>query len=222
GTLAARVFAGRAAAKLGRNVTVGQGRAGLLALVLSDVTVAGAPGAAPLATIAQLRVPFGAAFGLHAPIQVTGLRVQAVRGGPDDNVTEVLARVRGKHAAAPQPASGTAPAASSSPPPPQADKPARSSLPDISLVNASIEVRDEQSRLRVAIPSLSGELRPGTRLALRMRGLHGGLALGGDGGGPRFGADELDVETPLAGMRPTGIPSIRVAGGTASPLPTLA
>ncbi len=223
GKLAAHVFAGRVAAKLGRDVTVGQGRAGLTTVVLSDVTIAGAPGAAPLATIAGLKVPFGAAFGTHAPIEVTGLRVQAVRGGPDDNLSEVLARVRGKHGAAPQAAGAPAPAPGPQPAaPPPADKPAHSSLPDIALVNASIEVRDEQTRLRVAIPSLSGELRPGTRLALRMRGLHGGLALGGDGGGPRFGADELDVETPLDGMKPTGIPSVRVAGGTASPLPTLA
>jgi hypothetical protein len=223
GALAARVFAGRIAAKLGRDVTVGQGRAGLTRIVLSDVTVAGAPNGPPLATIARLSVPFGAAFGLHSPIEVTGLRVQAVRGGPDDNLSDVLARLRGKHPAATAATGGTPPAASSPPPPaPEPEKPARFSLPDVALVNASIEVRDEETRLRVAIPSLSGELHPGTRLALRMRGLHGGLALGGDGGGPRFGADELDVETPLAGMKPTGIPSIRLAGGTASPLPALA
>jgi hypothetical protein len=225
GALAAHVLAGRATAKLGRDVTVGHGRAGLLQVVLSDVTVAGAPGAAPLATIARLSVPFGAAFGLHSPIEVAGLRVQAVRGGPDDNLSDVLARVRGKHAATQQAPAATEPAANTPAPvasdKPAADKPARASLPDIALVNASIEVRDEQTRLRLAIPSLSGELHPGTRLALRMRGLHGGLALGGDGGGPRFGADELDVETPLDGMKPTGIPSIRLAGGTASPLPAL-
>jgi Transglycosylase len=221
GALVAHLFSGRVAAKLGRDVTVGQGRAGLTRVILSDVTVAGARGGPPLATIAQLSVPFGAAFGMHSPIEVTGLRVQAVRGGPDDNVSDVLAQVRGKRAPAPQPG-GAAPAAGNPPAAaPGPDKPARANLPDIALVNASIEVRDEETRLRVAIPSLSGELRPGTRLALRMRGLHGGLALGGDGGGPRFGADELDVETPLQGMKPTGIPSVRVAGGTASPLPTL-
>ncbi|HVY37768.1 MAG TPA: biosynthetic peptidoglycan transglycosylase [Polyangia bacterium] len=223
GAIAAHVFAGRASAKLGRAVTVGQGRAGLLHVVLHDVTVAGAPGGQPLATIARLSVPFGAAVGLHTPIEVGGLRVLAVRGGAEDNVSDVLARLRGKHpadkgapAAPPAAAPGpTAPAAAAEPPP-------HTNLPDIALSNASIEIRDEETRLRLAIPSLSGEIHPGTRLALRMRGLHGGLAFGGDGGGPRFGADELDLDTPLAGMKPTGIPSIRVAGGTASPLPTLA
>ncbi len=225
GALAAHVFASRAAAKLGRDVTVGQGRAGLVRIVLSDVVVAGAPGRTPLATIAELSIPYGAAVGMHSPIEVTGLRVQAVRGGDEDNLSEVLARLRGKPSkTTPGATASPAPQPAPAPPPatPGAEPAAQSKLPDVTLVSGSIEVRDEQTRLRVAIPSLSGELRPGTRLALRMRGLHGGLAFGGDGGGPRFGADELDVETPLAGMHPTGIPSVRVAGGTASPLPTLA
>ena len=55
-----------------------------------------------------------------------------------------------------------------------------------------------------------------------MHAVKGGLAFGSEGAGPRFGAEELDVETPLAGIRPTGIPSLRVAGGEASPLPQLA
>ncbi len=225
GALAAHLAATRASAKLGRPVTVGQGRAGLLGIVLSDVTVTGPAGGAPLATVARLSIPYGAAVGLHTPIEVSGLRVLAVRGGDEDNVSEVLARLRGKHAPAPGQSSGPAgkpEAAAPAPPAPPAEPASHASLPDVTFTNASIEIRDEQTRLRLAIPSLSGELRPGTRLALRMRGLHGGLAFGVDGGGPRFGADELDVETPLSGLRPTGIPSVRVAGGTASPLPTLA
>ena len=55
-----------------------------------------------------------------------------------------------------------------------------------------------------------------------MHAVKGGLVFGSEGAGPRFGAEELDIETPLAGMRPTGIPSLRVAGGEASPLPQLA
>jgi hypothetical protein len=225
GALAARVFAARASAKLGRPVTVGQGRAGLLRIVLTDVSVAGATPAAPLATITRLSLPYGAAVGLHTPVEIDGLHVQAVRGGAGDNVSEVLAHLRGRRAAGPAgtpapapPRPSTAPA----PPAAEAEATGHGGLPDVTFANASIEIRDDETRLRLAIPSLSGELRPGAKLALRMRGLHGGLAFGGDGGGPRFGADELDVETPLRGLRPTGIPSIRVAGGTASPLPTLA
>ena len=94
----------------------------------------------------------------------------------------MLARLRGKHVAE----KGT-PAASSPPPAPAAppaaaQPPARTGLPDIALSNASIEIRDEETRLRLAIPSLSGEIRPGTRLALRMRGVHGGLAFCAEAG----------------------------------------
>jgi hypothetical protein len=90
------------------------------------------------------------------------------------------------------------------------------------LTGASIEASDEGSNLHLAIASLDGEIHPGARMAFRMHAVKGGLAFGGEGAGPRFGAEELDVETPLAGMRPTGIPSLRVAGGEASPLPQLA
>jgi hypothetical protein len=95
-------------------------------------------------------------------------------------------------------------------------------LPAVVIESASLDARDEASHLHLSIAGLEGEVQPGTRLALRMRGLRGGLALGGDGAGPRFDAEELDVQTPLKGMRPSGIPSVRIAGGTASPLPSLA
>jgi hypothetical protein len=95
-------------------------------------------------------------------------------------------------------------------------------IPDIIFKDAAVEARDNEKHLQVSIGGLEGELRPGTRLALRMRAVKGALVLGGEGEGPHFVADELDVETPLAGLRPSGIPSLRVAGGTASPLPQLA
>ncbi len=207
GGLAAHLCESRLSAKLGRPITVGHGRGGIGRIVLEDVIVPGAAGGPPLATIERLSIPFGAALGLHSTIEVIGLRVHAVRGGDEDNVDAILANLRGRghHAGeAPQP-EGAAP-----------------SLPDVTLTGASIEARDEGSHLHIAIASLDGEIHPGARMAFRMHAVKGGLAFGGDGAGPRFGAEELDVETPLAGMRPTGIPSLRVAGGEASPLPQLA
>ena len=207
GGLAAHLCESRLSAKLGRPVTVGHGRGGFGRIVLEDVIVPGAAGGPPLATIERLSVPFGAALGLHSTIEVIGLRVHAVRGGDEDNLEAILANLRGHghHAGeAPKP-EGAAP-----------------SLPDVTLTGASIEARDEGTHLHVVIPSLDGEIHPGARMAFRMHALKGGLAFGADGAGPRFGAEELDVETPLAGMRPTGIPSLRVAGGEASPLPQLA
>ncbi len=217
GALAAHLCESRLSAKLGRPVTVAHGRGGFGRIVLEDVTIPGAPGGAPLATIARLSIPFGAALGLHSTIEVTGLRVKAVRGGDEDNVDAILANLHGHghHGA-----EGPKPEAPKS----EAPKPegAAPSLPDIVLTGASIEARDEGSHLHLAIASLDGEIHPGARMAFRMHAVKGGLAFGGEGAGPRFGAEELDVETPLAGMRPTGIPSLRVAGGEASPLPQLA
>ena len=56
---------------------------------------------------------------------------------------------------------------------------------------------------------------------MRLRGVQGELTLGEEGQGPSFGADEIDVQTPLAGLRPTGVPALRVTAGRASPLPSL-
>ena len=71
------------------------------------------------------------------------------------------------------------------------------------------------------IASFDAELRPGTKLAVHLRGVKGELALGDEGQGPSFGADEIDVQTPLAELRPTGVPSLRVTAGRATPLPSL-
>jgi hypothetical protein len=62
---------------------------------------------------------------------------------------------------------------------------------------------------------------PDERLALDVHGVRGLLAVGGEETGPRFGADELHVEVPLAGLHPSGAPGVRVAGGSATPLPSL-
>ena len=217
GGLAAHLCESRLSAKLGRQVTVAHGRGGFGRIILEDVTIPGAAGGAPLATIARLSIPFGAALGLHSTVEVIGLRVHAVRGGDEDNVDAILANLRGH-------GHHDAEASQSESPKPEAPKSegAAPGLPDIVLTGASIEARDEGSHLHVAIASLDGEIHPGARMAFRMHAVKGGLALGGEGAGPRFGAEELDVETPLAGMRPTGIPSLRVAGGEASPLPQLA
>lgn len=219
GALAAHLCASRLSARLGQTVTVGQGRAGLGEVVLHDLVVAGAPGGAPLVTITRITIPFGLALGMHSAVHVAGLRVRAVRGGSGDNLSAILAQVRGRHAAGAPESSGGSPTTSGGPP---AASGGGTSLPAVVIESASIDARDEASHLRVSIAALDGEVQPGWRLALRMHGLRGGLMLGGEGEGPHFDADELDVQTPLAGMKPSGIPSVRIAGGTASPLPSLA
>ncbi|HEV3030769.1 MAG TPA: biosynthetic peptidoglycan transglycosylase [Polyangia bacterium] len=199
GTFAARSFAARASTRLGRAVTVGQGRAGLGDVTFTNVRVAGTTGP-DLVFVGGVVVPFGVAFGGSGPVRVSGLRANIVRGGADDNVTAILDRLRGH-------GGGTGKSAASP--------------PGLVIESASIEARDRQSGLVVTIDGLSGEVLPNARLALHARGVHGLLALAGDDQGPRFGADELHVEAPLEGTRPRGLPAVRVKGGFATPLPRL-
>jgi hypothetical protein len=227
GALVAGIVAKRATARLGRTVSIEQGRAGLTRVVLERLTVAGTGGGRPLVSIGRVSVPFSVAFGGRGPVVLSGLHIYAVRGGADDNLTAVLDRLRGRGAAkaepggakaepgetaANEPAPAAAPQAAAAPP----------KLPDIEIERGALEARDEKTHLALHIAAFDGELRPGQRLAFRLRGVRGVLALGGEGEGPRFGADELDLQSPLEGLHPTGVPSLRVAGGEASPLPSLA
>ncbi|HLK93424.1 MAG TPA: biosynthetic peptidoglycan transglycosylase, partial [Polyangia bacterium] len=227
GALVAHLVESRLSAKLGRPVTVGHARGGLGTIVIEDLTIPGAPGGPALATIRRLTIPFGAALGLRSAVEVVGLHVDAHRGGPEDNVGSILATLRGRRPDAGAGPGGKTegaarPESEAKPEPAAAKSEGGPSVPDVTLVGASILVHDEASHLQLAIPDLSGEIHPGARMAFHLRGLKGGLALGGEGEGPKFGADELDVETPLTGLRPSGIPALRVAGGHASPLPQLA
>ncbi len=159
GALAAHLCESRLSAKLGRTVTVGHGRGGFGQIVLEDVVIPGAAGGPPLATIARLSIPFGAALGLHSTIEVAGLRVKAVRGGDEDNVDAILANLRGHgHHAGDAPKPET--------PKPEAPKSegAAPNLPDIVLTGASIEARDEGSHLHLA------DRQPRRRDAIRARG----------------------------------------------------
>ena len=215
GALAARVIAGRATERLGRQVSIGSGHGGFGAIVLNDVVVAGAPGQPPLLTVKEVQIPLGVVFGMRGPVRVDGLRVAAVNGGPADNVTTIAERLRGRKSG-------------------QAGDPGKdgksegaqgggssSSVPDVVITNGVIEARDHDKHVAVKVASFDAELRPGTKLAVRLRNIHGVLALGDEGQGPSFAADEVDVQTPLAGLRPTGVPALRVTAGRASPLPTL-
>ena len=222
GAIAASVFASKASAKLGKPVTVGRGRGGFGAIVLDDVSIAGAPGKPPLMTMRHIRVPLMVALGGRGPIRIEGLRISAVKGGDDDNVSDIIDGLRGGKKKG-QKTDGASAAD-------KADKPAGDSggaaasaakLPDIVIEDAKLEARDEEKHLSVAIGSFDGELRPGVKFVLRLRAVRGQLAIGDGGAGPSFGADEIDVQTPLVGLRPSGVPALRVNAGRASPLPSL-
>jgi hypothetical protein len=217
GGIAARVVASKASARLGTPVTVGRGRGGLGTIVLDDVVI-GDDGSGPaLARIDRITVPLGILLGMHSAVEVAGLRVEAVRGGAEDNLSAMLAHVRGQHHAD---AGGAKPEAGGAKP--EGGGRGGTKLPDIVITSGTIKARDEASRLALYVGSFDGELRPDSRLAFHLRNTRAVLAFGDAGQGPRFGADELDVQTPLTGLRPSGVPSLRVKGGEASPLPSLA
>jgi hypothetical protein len=212
GPLAAHLIAGRASEKLGRPVTIGGGHGGLGAIVLGDVVVAGATGQPPLVTVKEVRIPWGVALGMRGEVRVDGLRIAAVKGGSGDNLSALVDRLRGRSGgkAKTEATDGDGAASGSA-----------SKIPDVVITNGALDARDETKHLSLKIGSFDAELRPGTKLAVRLRGVRGVVALGAEGEGPSFAADEIDVQTPLAGLRPTGVPALRVTAGRASPLPTL-
>jgi hypothetical protein len=211
GALAAHMIAGRATEKLGRPVTVGSGHGGLGAIVLDDISVAGAPGQPPLVTVKRARIPLGVVLGLRSTVRVEGLRIAAVKGGAADNVSAIEEKLRGRtRGKTDGGAEGSSSTSSTS-----------SSIPDVVISDGTLEARDESKHVALKVASFDAELRPGAKLAVRLRGVHSVLSLGAEGQGPSFSADEIDVQTPLAGLRPTGVPSLRVNAGRAAPLPTL-
>ncbi len=210
GALAAHLIASRATERLGQPVTIGSGRGGLGAIVLQDVSIAGASGQPALLTVKQVEIPWGAALGMHSAVRVDGLRIAAVQGGAGDNVSAIVERLRGRGKAKATTTGEKTEGGGSS-----------TSVPDVVISNGVLEARDDGKHLSLKVASFDAELRPGTKLALRLRGVKGELALGAEGQGPSFGADEVDVQTALSGLRPKGVPSLRVTAGRASPLPSL-
>jgi len=214
GALGARLFASRVSARLGRPVSVGQGRGGFGRLVLRRFAVEPAPGkpaAAPPVTADEIAIPFSVVMGGRGPVTVKGLHVNAVRGGADDNVSDIIQAVRGRRAHA---AEGAEPGSGKDA--------AGKDPPGVRIESGRVELRDSESGLELTIDSLSGALRPSEVASFQLRKLSGVVSVGG-ARGPRFGAAELDVRVALAsGLHPDGYPGVRVDGGFATPLPSLA
>ncbi len=221
GGIVAHAVASRIGARLGRPVTIAQGRGGLGRFVLRGFVVHGSAGgdapsadgkaeakagAVPLGTADEILVPFSAAWG-GSPITVIGLRVNAVRGGDADNVSDIVTRLRGKHGA-----DGAAPSGNAS-----------SSVPGVRVESGTVSVQDSESGLSLKVTGIAGLLAPGRQASVRLRGVSGLIAVGGGDKGPRFGATELDIRTALeAGLHRQGYPMVRIQDGFATPLPTLA
>jgi hypothetical protein len=234
GTLAARLVTRLVRERVGISLRIGSGRAGLGGLTFRDLEVAGAGpealtdgivvdagggglGAAAgrpradaprLLHIERVYVPFAAmVFGRHGTVHVSGLLCDVVRGGPDDNVTELVRRLRERRSSGQKGARG-----------------AERSLPAVVIDDGAVKLADTGSGLRVRLPSFAAAFFPGNRASVLLGGLEGVLALGSRGNGPRFGAASIELAAPLepASLHLAGYPTLTIAGGFATPLPTLA
>src|SRR5262249_9728846 len=160
--------------------TIGGGHGGLGAIVLDDVTVAGAPGQPPLLTVKHARIPLGVVLGMHSAVRLEGLRIAAVKGGAADNVSAIAERLRGHGHGKSGQTEGGGPSSSAT---------SSSSVPDIVIADGALDARDEGKHVQLKVGSFDAELRPGAKLALHLRGVHGVLVLGAEGEGPSFSAD---------------------------------
>jgi hypothetical protein len=226
GGVAARLAASRATARLGRPVTVASGRAGLGRITLRGIEVPGKGEGLPVISVREVSVPFGALAGMlgwkgSSPINVSGLAVRAVRGGDHDNVSEMLDHLRGqRRGQEPAPPSEDKPAEKSGNQS-AGEAPAKSTLPGFSLEQGTISIHDATSGVVLEVADLGGMFLPSDRMLLRFKGVTGGLALGASDRGPKFGAREIQVQSALTGLRPSGYPSVMVQDGFATPLSSL-
>ena len=206
GAIAARRAAALLRERLGVEVTIGRARAGLTGISFRSIRIGGggAQAAPPLALLAAVQVPFATALFRSGTVVIDGATFDVRRGGPDDNVSGVVAKLRAKGS-------------------PPSDPPAGESsrTPAVLVTNARVRLHDASSGLTVDIERLGCALTPGSSASLRAENIDGVLALGSAGQGPRFGADTLTVAQPLLGTRPRGYPTVTIQGGFATPLPRL-
>jgi Transglycosylase len=203
GAIAARLAVGKIQARLGTVVQIGYARAGLRAFFFGDVKI-GDPVRASLVHVKRMRVPFAVVLFKRGVIELDGLTVNAQRGGPEDNLTAVLAAFRHRDEAG-APTAGGAPTV----------------MPGLAFRDARITLRDAGSGLALQIERLAGTVIPGQRLDIRADKINAVLALGSTENGPRLGAETVTIAGPLDGTRPRGFPTLVVTGGFATPLPSL-
>lgn len=222
GGLAASMFASKVTERLGRPVTVARGRAGLTQVALRGILIEGRAGGPPLLTASEIAVPFAAVLGRGGqPVVISDLRIHAVRGGADDNVEEIIARLTGRGRA---PSSGPAPQPKESDPKGSDSKDSDKSetpIPAVAIESGSLFAKDGERGLTLQTASIKGVFTPSQQVSFQLGGVSGALGFADSDKGPRFGAKELHVRSALSGMRPTGYPNVIVKDGFATPLPSL-
>jgi hypothetical protein len=196
GALGGRLVTSKLSAKLGVQVEYGKARAGWGSLGIGNLVIG--PKERPLLTIARADVSFAAAWG-SGTLTLVSPRAEIHRGGPDDNTSALLTRLRKPSARA------------------SGDKPA--SYPLVVVKQGSLQLEDAKSDLSLSVGSFDATWEPSRRFTISAVNVDG--KLGANDNAPSFGAEAVTVEGPLAGMRPHGFPQISVKEGRVRLLPTL-
>jgi len=199
GALGGHLVATKAANKLGVSVEVQRARAGWGVLRLYGVVVGRNQG--PLLTVDRLEIPFSALWGRGAVV-ADGPVANLVRGGPADNVSAILGRLRGGSRG------------------PVAVK-ASASPPSLVVRGGSLQLTDRRKGLSVAVGVVDGSWETGLRYHVDARQVSGRFGTHGSETNPAFGAESLTLEGTLAGLRPVGWPEASVREGYLRPLATL-
>jgi hypothetical protein len=191
-----------AASKLGVPVQLRRSLAGPLNLHLRGLTVGGTGGVPPVVVVERVLVPWSALWG-GGTVEVEGARVEVHRGGPRDNVSALLARLERR---------------------PQARTDAGGGgrrLPRVKVTGGTLALEDAVGGHSMQVDRLDADVTPGQRMSVQLRQIEGRVRLRGGENDPTFGAAAVDVEGPLAGLRPVLYPDVRITGGFVSLLPTL-
>jgi hypothetical protein len=206
GSIVRKVAVSMVANRLGLHLSVGTSRVWFTRVIFHQVEVSepahdsAAP--APLARIDRMVVPLSAAWGAGG-IYIEGARFEIQRGGPNDNVTTLLARLRGRTP------SGAAPSEAR-----------KSRLPSVTIRGAQVRARDLR-RGAIVIEGLDVDLTPDRELVAEAKASAGIVRLRGGDADPKFGAGKVRVVVPLAGLRPLPTPTLEIVGGYVQPLPAL-
>jgi hypothetical protein len=202
GALGARLARSTLAGRLGVDVYIDAGRAGLGGLTLHDVRIAES-GKATLAAIDRVYIPYRAVWS-SARIEVEGARVDIERGGNGDNISVVLQKV------SPREGGGGGAGGKSS-----------GNKPTISLRGGTVRARDLRRGAAVAVEGLNVELVPDKDVVIETAAFAGIVRIRGGENDPKFGAGKLRMTVPLQGMRPLPAPTVEVAGGYVQPMANL-
>ena len=200
GALGGYLVTSKAAAKLGVSVEVQRARAGWGVLRLYGVVVARSQG--PLLTVDRVEIPFSALWG-RGVVEADGPAANVVRGGPGDNVSAILGRLRGSP-------TGLAPLKASA-----------SSLPSLVVRGGSLQLADNRKGLSVTAGVVDASWEPGSRYQVEVRQVSGRFGTHGTETNPAFGAESLTLHGALQGVRPVGWPEASVREGYVRPLATL-